>query len=59
LSLIFDIWHSSKRTGFKNLVEHGVGVLMLMALAGHSNMMTTQHHIILRSAMCKAAVELV
>ena len=32
---------------------------MLMALAGHSNMTTTQHHIILRSAMRKVAVELV
>ena len=32
---------------------------VLMALAGHSNMATTQRYIDLRPAMLKAAVELV
>jgi hypothetical protein len=34
-------------------------VQVLMALAGHSNMATTQRYIDLRPAMLKAAVELV
>ena len=42
-----------------NLAERGVGVRVLMALAGHSNMATTQRYIDLRPAMLKAAVELV
>ncbi len=42
-----------------NLAERGVGVRTLMALAGHSNMDTTQRYIDLRPAMLKAAVELV
>jgi integrase/recombinase XerD len=51
--------HSGKRTGLTNLAERGVGVRTLMALAGHSNMATTQRYIDLRPAMLKAAVELV
>lgn len=39
--------------------ERGVGVRVLMALAGHSSMATTQRYIDLRPAMLKAAVELV
>lgn len=39
--------------------DRGVGVRTLMALAGHSNMATTQRYIDLRPAMLKAAVELV
>jgi hypothetical protein len=38
---------------------HSAGVRTLMALAGHSNMATTQRYIDLRPAMLKAAVELV
>ena len=51
--------HSGSRTGLTNLAERGVGVRVLMALAGHSNMATTQRYIDLRPAMLKAAVELV
>ena len=43
----------------KSYVSCCVGVLVLMALAGHSNMATTQRYIDLRPAMLKAAVELV
>ena len=48
--------HSGRRTG---LSKRGVGVHVLKALAGHSNMATTQRYIDLRPAMLKAAVELV
>ena len=51
--------HSGRRTGITNLAERGVGVRVLMALAGHSNMATTQRCIDLRPAMLKAAVDLV
>ena len=51
--------HSGRRTGLTNLAERGVGVRVLMALAGHSNMATTQRYIDLRPAMLKAAIELV
>ncbi len=51
--------YSGRRTGLTNLAERGVGVRVLMALAGHSNMATTQRYIDLRPAMLKAAVELV
>ena len=51
--------HSGRRTGLTNLAERGVGVRVLMALAGHSNMATTQRYIDLRPAMLQAAVELV
>ena len=51
--------HSGRRPGLTNLAERGVGVRVLMALAGHSNMATTQRYIDLRPAMLKAAVELV
>ena len=51
--------HSGRRTGLTNLAERGVGVRVLMALAGHSNMATTQRYIDLRPAMLKAAVELI
>ena len=51
--------HSGRRTGLTNLAERGVGVRVLMALAGHSNMATTQRYIDIRPAMLKAAVELV
>jgi len=50
---------SSRRTGLTNLAERGVGVRVLMVLAGHCNIATTQCYIDLRPAMLKAAVELV
>lgn len=58
-ALTMDMSHSGRRTGLTNLAERGVGVRTLMALAGHSNMATTQRYIDLRPAMLKAAVELV
>ena len=51
--------HSGRRTGLTNLAERGVGVRVLMALAGHSNMATKQRYIDLRPAMLKSAVKLV
>ncbi len=51
--------HSGRLTGLTNLAERGVGVLVLMALAGRSNMATTQRYIAFRPAMLKAAVGLV
>lgn len=48
--------HSGRRTGLTNLAERGVGVRTLMALAGHSNMATTQRYIDMRPAMLKAVV---
>ena len=51
--------HSGRRTGLTNLTERGVGVRVLMALAGHSNKATTQRYIDLRPTMLKAAIELV
>jgi integrase/recombinase XerD len=36
-----------------NLAEGGVGVHVLMALAGHSNLATTQRYIEFRPAMLK------
>ena len=51
--------HSGRRTGLTSLAERGDGVLVPMALAGHSNMATTQRYIDLRPAMLSAAVELV
>jgi integrase/recombinase XerD len=51
--------HSGRRTGLTNLAERGVGVRVLMALAGHRNMATTQRYIDLRPSIVKAAVELI
>ena len=48
-----------KGTRLTNLAEFVIGVRMLMALVGHSNMVTSQRHIDLCPAMMKAAVELV
>ena len=42
-----------------NLAERGVGVREPMALAGYSNMATTQYYIDLRFGMPKATGELV
>ncbi len=49
--------HSGRRAGLTNLAERGVGVRVLIALAGHSNMATTQRYIDLRPAIFKAAVK--
>jgi len=43
----------------KFLRGNAQGVRTLMALAGHSNMATTQRYIDLRPAIIKAAIELV
>ena len=51
--------HSGRRIGLTNLAERDVGVRVLVALARHSNMATTQRYIDLRPAVLKAAVELV
>jgi integrase/recombinase XerD len=51
--------NSGRRTGLTNLAKRSVGVRVLMALAGESNKATTQRYIDLRTAMLKAAVELV
>ena len=58
-SITFLEYLPDRCTGLTNLAERGVGVRALMALAGHSNMATTQRYIDLRPAMLKAAVELV
>ena len=51
--------HSGRRTGLTNLADKGVSVRVLMALAGHSQIATTQRYIDLRPSVVKAAVELV
>jgi len=51
--------HSCRCTGLTNLAERGVGVRTLMALAGHSQLATTQKYLDLRTSVVRAAVELV
>ena len=51
--------HSGRRSGLTTLADKGVSVRVLMAIAGHSQISTTQRYIDLRPAMLKAAVELV
>jgi len=51
--------HSGRRTGLTNLADKGVSVRVLMALAGHSQIATTQRYIDLRPSVVKAAVELI
>jgi len=50
--------HSGRRTFITTLANKGVGVRVLMALAGHSNMSTTQRYIDLNQEMLKSAVNL-
>ena len=50
--------HSGRRTFITTLADKGVGVRVLMALAGHRNMSTTQRYIDLNEAMMKVAVNL-
>ncbi len=51
--------HSGRRGFLTNLAEKGVSVRVMMALAGHSNMATTQRYIDLRPGVLRNAVELV
>jgi integrase/recombinase XerD len=50
--------HSGRRTFITTLANKGVGVRVLMALAGHRNMSTTQRYIDLNDEMMKVAVNL-
>lgn len=51
--------HSGRRSFITNLASKGVGVRVLMALAGHRNISTTQVYIDINDAMQRAAVDLV
>ena len=51
--------HSGRRTFLTNLAEKGVSTRVMMALAGHRNMATTQRYIDLRPGVLRNAVELV
>lgn len=51
--------HSGRRTFITSLANKGVGVRVLMALAGHRHMSTTQRYIDLNDEMLKIAVNLV
>lgn len=51
--------HSGRRTFITNLAHKGVGVRVLMALAGHRNMSTTQRYIDLNEDMLRTAINLV
>ena len=44
---------------FSRLAERGVSARVMMALAGHRNMATTQRYIDLRPGMLRNAVELI
>ena len=50
--------HSGRRTFITKLADKGVGVRVLMALAGHKSIATTQRYIELNPTVMKAAVEL-
>lgn len=51
--------HSGRRTFITNLAAKGVGVRVLMSLAGHRNISTTQAYIDCNDDMKRCAVELV
>ena len=51
--------HSGRRTFITNLATKGVGVRVLMSLAGHRNISTTQAYIDVNDDMKRKAVELV
>lgn len=51
--------HSGRRTFITKLADKGVGVRVLMALAGHNSIATTQRYIELNPTVMKAAVELI
>jgi len=50
--------HSCRRTFITNLATQGVGVRVLMSLAGHRNISTTQSYIDINDDMKRNAVEL-
>lgn len=50
--------HSGRRGFITSLATQGISVRVLMALAGHSNISTTQRYIELNPAMMRTAVEL-
>lgn len=50
--------HSGRRTFITNLATKGVGVRVLMSLAGHKNISTTQAYIDINDDMKRRAVEL-
>jgi integrase/recombinase XerD len=50
--------HSGRRTFITKLAQKGVGVRVLMALAGHRNITTTQRYIDVNDEMQRMAVEL-
>ena len=50
---------SGRRSGLTALADKGVSVRVLMAIAGHSQIATTQRYIDLRPSVVRAAVELV
>ena len=50
--------HSGRRGFLTNLAEKGVSVRVMMSLAGHANMSTTQRYIDLRPGVLRSAVEL-
>lgn len=51
--------HSGRRTFITNLADKGVGVRVLMSLARHANISTTQVYIDVNEAMQRRAVELI
>ena len=51
--------HSGRRTFITNLAAKGVGVRVLMSLAGHRNISTTQAYIDVNDDMKRRAVELI
>lgn len=51
--------HSGRRTFITNLANKGVGVRVLMNLAGHRSIATTQAYIDINDTMLRSAVELV
>jgi len=51
--------HSGRRSFITNLANKGVGVRVLMSLAGHRNISTTQSYIDVNDEMKRRAVELI
>ncbi len=51
--------HSGRRSFITNLAKLGVSARVLMSLAGHQNLSTTQRYIDIKPSMLRAAVELV
>ena len=51
--------HSGRRGFLTNLAERGISARVMMALAGHANMATTQRYIDLRPGILRNAVELI